>query len=250
MTGRWTVLIGTDQILIQTQTFRYLCYNQWSQLVLWIYNRTGSWQPEKKLSSIPRQISKFNTLMFIFKLVSVDAFTTFSDTAFHCSATRCMKPIVFRTIAISERLATSDPIRGKLSKLYSSLKALLNFSQTSPDFFSMILIKIVFGGFLKFESPFFKDFFRNLLSQKGAMVEGNRSWASMRVRWQCILTVECILTVKLSKFEVIRCISNFWQPCTCISKSAGRRVEGSEIWASGLSIQCMQDTFDVWQLNV
>ena len=36
----------------------------------------------------------------------------------------------------------------------------------------------------------------------------------------------------------------------CISKMAGRRVKLSEIWASGVSIQCTQGTFDTTVLNV
>ena len=39
---------------------------------------------------------------------------------------------------------------------------------------------------------------------------------------------------------VIGCISDFWQ--SCISKMAGCRAKQSDIWTSGVSIQCTQDT--------
>ncbi len=36
----------------------------------------------------------------------------------------------------------------------------------------------------------------------------------------------------------------------CISKTACRRAKRSEIWASGVSIQCIQGTFDSYVLDV
>ncbi len=42
---------------------------------------------------------------------------------------------------------------------------------------------------------------------------------------------------------MIGCISDFRQSCTL--EMAGRRAKRSEIWASGMSIQCVQDTCDV-----
>ncbi len=38
-------------------------------------------------------------------------------------------------------------------------------------------------------------------------------------------------------------MSNFQQSCAL--KMAGRRAKLSEIWASGMSIQCIQDTCEV-----
>ncbi len=49
-------------------------------------------------------------------------------------------------------------------------------------------------------------------------------------------------TFDTSVIKVIRCIPIFDK--VCISKMAGRRAKRIEIWASGLSIQCTQGTFD------
>ncbi len=71
---------------------------------------------------------------------------------------------------------------------------------------------------------------------------GSQGWV-FSVYW-VLLTVTW-----LRSFWVIRrCISDFGQ--SFIWKTACRRAKRSEIWASGVTIQCIQGTFDSTVLKV
>ena len=59
-------------------------------------------------------------------------------------------------------------------------------------------------------------------------------------KWS-VYAVYRLLSVEF-QFGVIRCISNFWQPC--ILKINSRRVKRTKIWASWVSISCVQKFFD------
>ena len=73
-----------------------------------------------------------------------------------------------------------------------------------------------------------------LVVERNGMKFGPRGWSFSVYR--------LLLTLK-SHSGVIGCISDFRQ--SCILKKAARRVKGREIWASGMSIQCIQDTCEV-----
>ncbi len=152
---------------------------------------------------------------------------------------------------------TWDPMEAKISKRYSSLKSLLNHFKIFWTFFSVVLTKVLFWIFEILSFRFLTNFeFHHCsiwgnqkppLSGKRSTVERNRVKFWPR-GW--VFSVHRVLSTLqwLRSFWGHSVHSNFRH--ACISKTAGRRAKQIKIWASGMSIQCTQGTFDTSVIKV
>ncbi len=147
---------------------------------------------------------------------------------------------------------TWDPMGAKTSKRYSSLKSLSNLFNLFRNFLLSCCHKGTVLDFWNFKFPIFNKFLnftialygetkKPQLSGKRATVE--RNWVTFGPQWWVFSVHRVLLTLQwLRSFSGHSVHSDYWQ--ACISKMAGRIAKRIEIWASGLSIQCTQGTFD------
>ncbi len=150
----------------------------------------------------------------------------------------------------------------KTSKRYSSIiKSLLNLFIFFRIFFPVVLRKVRFWIFEILSFWFFRIFFFSFSltwDPMGAKIQNatppsNHFWICSTFSW---IFFSVVLTkVLFWLFEILnfRFLTNFWispfyplgKPKTSIIwKTSDRGAKRSEIWASGVSIQCIQGPFD------